>query len=60
MVKTAHQIALTPTATLNEDVLPPINVTGMINSASTDTPERNPSAVPIDEIREIVRDRRAL
>jgi hypothetical protein len=60
IVNTAHQIALAPTATRREEVVPPIIVTGMISSAKTDTPDRNPRAVPIDEIREIVSESRAL
>jgi hypothetical protein len=60
IVNTAHQIALAPTATRREEVVPPIIVTGMIRSAKTDTPDKNPRAVPIDEIREIVSERRAL
>lgn len=60
IVKTAHQIALTPTARRSEDVVPPINVTGMIKSAKTDTPAKKPNATPIDEIRDIVKDSTAL
>lgn len=60
MVNTAHQIALTPTASLNEEVVPPIKVTGMMRSARTETPDRNPRAVAIDEIREVVTDNKAL
>jgi hypothetical protein len=53
-------MALTPTASLREEVVPPIRVTGMIKSAKTETPEKKPSAVPIDDIRDMVVDRRAL
>ena len=52
-------MALTPTANLKEDVVPPINVTGMIRSARTDTPDKNPRAVAIDDILEVVIDSRA-
>jgi hypothetical protein len=55
----AHQMALTPTANLKEDVVPPINVTGMIRSARTDTPDKKPSAVAMDDILEVVIDSRA-
>ena len=59
MVKAAHQIALTPTASLKDEVVPPINVTGMMRSARTDTPDKKPRAVAIDEILEVVMDKRA-
>lgn len=56
IVKIAHQIALTPTATLSEEVVPPMIVTGTIRSAKTDTPEKKPKAVPTDDILEVVSD----
>jgi hypothetical protein len=59
MVNTAHQIALTPTAKRSEEVVPPINVTGMMRSARTETPDRNPRAVAIDDIRDVVTDSKA-
>lgn len=58
IVKIAHHIALTPTATRRDEVVPPIKVTGIIKSAKTDTPDKNPRAVPTDEIREMLSERR--
>jgi len=59
MVNIAHQIALTPTASLKDEVVPPISVTGMMRSARTETPDKNPSAVAIDDILEVVVDSKA-
>jgi len=52
-------MALTPTANLKEVVVPPIKVTGIMRSARTDTPDKNPRAVAMDDILEVVIDSRA-
>lgn len=54
MVKMAHQSALTPTATRRDEVVPPMSVTGTMSSARTDTPDKKPRAVPIEDMREVV------
>jgi hypothetical protein len=43
-------------ASLSDAVEPPPRVTGMMRSAKTETPERKPIAVPMEEILEIISD----
>lgn len=57
IVKTPHHAALSPTASMRERVLPPPRPTGIARSASIATPLKKPMATPVDERRDMVRER---
>lgn len=53
-VKTAHHTPLRPIASLSEKVEPASKVTGAVRSVRTDTPDKKPRAVPVEDSLEVV------
>ena len=58
--KVIHHAPLIPTANLRLNVEPPIRVTGTSSKASTVTPLKKPSAVHVDERRDVMKERSLL